>query len=101
MIPAADALRGLLFDNLGAPVLLIPGNHDVPAELERRFAHEPFQVGGTRVLGNWAVVMLATWFAAAEDGEGQLAHRVVVVRGLGGVAQGWQRQHPLGSRHEV
>jgi len=24
------------------------------------------------VLGNWAVVMLATWFAAAEDGEGQL-----------------------------
>jgi Icc protein len=62
----------LLFDRLGAPVLLIPGNHDVPAELERRLSHEPFQVGGTRLLGNWAIVMLATWFADAEDGEGQL-----------------------------
>lgn len=62
----------LLFDRLGAPVLLIPGNHDVPSELERRFAHEPFQVGGTRVLGHWALVMLTTWFAEAKDGEGRL-----------------------------
>ncbi len=62
----------LLLDNLGAPVLLIPGNHDLPDEMARRFAHEPFQVGGTRVLGRWAIVMLATWFAEAADGEGRL-----------------------------
>jgi len=70
--PAAYGILELLFDRVGAPVLLIPGNHDIPDELERRLSHEPFQVGGTRVLGHWAVVMLATWFAAAEDGEGQL-----------------------------
>jgi Icc protein len=70
--PAAYGPLELLFDRLGAPVLLIPGNHDIPDELERRLSHEPFQVGGTRVLGNWAVVMLATWFAAAKDGEGKL-----------------------------
>jgi len=70
--PVAYGALELLFDNLGAPVLLIPGNHDVPAELERRFAHEPFQVGGTRVLGCWAVVMLSSWYANAQDGEGQL-----------------------------
>lgn len=70
--PAAYGALELLFDRLGAPVLLIPGNHDVPDELERRFAHEPFQVGGTRIFGRWALVMLATWFAEAEDGEGQL-----------------------------
>jgi 3',5'-cyclic-AMP phosphodiesterase len=40
--------------------------------MTRRFAHEPFQVGGVRVLGRWAVVMLATWDAGAEDGEGRL-----------------------------
>jgi Icc protein len=70
--PAAYGTLELLFDRLGAPVLLIPGNHDVPSELERCLSHEPFQVGGTRVLGNWAIVMLSTWFAAAADGEGQL-----------------------------
>ena len=70
--PGAYGTLELLFDNLGAPVLLIPGNHDLPDEMTRRFAHEPFQVGGVRVLGRWAVVMLATWDADAEDGEGRL-----------------------------
>ena len=41
----------LLFDRLGAPVLLIPGNHDEPAEMRRRFVQPPFQVGGTAELG--------------------------------------------------
>ena len=70
--PRAYGTLELLFDRLGAPVLLISGNHDVPSELERRLAHEPFQVGGTRVLGHWAIVMLNTWFADAQDGEGRL-----------------------------
>lgn len=62
----------LLFDDLGAPVLLIPGNHDVPTEIERRFSRPPFQVGGVRILGRWVVVLLDTWFAESQDGEGQL-----------------------------
>ena len=70
--PNAYGALELLLDGLGAPVLLIPGNHDVPDELARRLSHEPFQVGGTRVLGNWAIVMLSTWFAGAADGEGRL-----------------------------
>lgn len=70
--PSAYGALELMLDDLGAPVLLIPGNHDVPDEMARRFAHEPFQVGGTRVFGHWAIVMLATWFAEAEDGEGRL-----------------------------
>jgi len=70
--PVAYGTLELLLDRLGAPVLLIPGNHDLPAELERRFAQPPFQVGGTRLAGRWAVVMLSTWFAEAADGEGRL-----------------------------
>lgn len=62
----------LLLDGLGVPVLLIPGNHDVPDELRRRLSHEPFQVGGARAVGSWALVMLDTWYAESGDGEGQL-----------------------------
>ncbi len=70
--PAAYGSLELLLDGLGAPVLLVPGNHDIPGELVRRLSHPPFQVGGVRVTGRWAIVMLDTWFAASEDGEGQL-----------------------------
>jgi Icc protein len=57
---------------LGAPVLLIPGNHDVPAELHRRLSHPPFQVGGCFALGSWVMVLLDTWFAESANGEGRL-----------------------------
>jgi Icc protein len=70
--PVAYGTLELLFDRLGAPVLLIPGNHDVPPELERRLSHAPFQVGGTKLVGPWAIVMLQSWYADAADGEGQL-----------------------------
>jgi Icc protein len=69
---AAYGSLELLFDRLGAPVLLIPGNHDLPAEMERRLSHPPFQIGGIRIADGWAVVMLDTWFAQSDDGEGQL-----------------------------
>ena len=71
--PAAYALVDLVFGDLGAPVLLIPGNHDVPAELRRRLAHAPFQVGGEyRTANGWQVVLLESWYALAGDGEGLL-----------------------------
>jgi 3',5'-cyclic-AMP phosphodiesterase len=70
--PQAYGALELLLDSLGAPVLLVPGNHDVPEELRRRLSHPPFQVGGTRIAGDWAIVLLDTWFADSDDGEGQL-----------------------------
>jgi Icc protein len=70
--PSAYGALGLMLDSLGVPVLLIPGNHDAPDELRRQLPHEPFQAGGTLVLGNWAIVLLKTWFDGSEDGEGQL-----------------------------
>jgi Icc protein len=70
--PHAYGPLELLFDALGAPVLLVPGNHDVPGELVRRLSHQPFQVGGTRNVGPWTIVLLDTWFAESDDGEGRL-----------------------------
>lgn len=70
--PRAYGTLDLLFDSLQAPVLLVPGNHDIPDELRRRLSHPPFQVGGTRILGRWAIVLLDTWYAESSDGEGRL-----------------------------
>ena len=71
--PAAYGTIELLFDALGLPVLLIPGNHDVPGEMARRLARAPFQVGGEyRTTNGWQVLLLESWFADSEDGEGQL-----------------------------
>lgn len=70
--PQAYGTLELLFDSLQTPVLLIPGNHDVPDELRRRLSHPPFQVGGTRIFDRWAVVLLDTWYADSDDGEGRL-----------------------------
>lgn len=70
--PAAYGALELALDDLDAPVLLIPGNHDVPDELRRWLDHPPFQVAGSFVAGRWAIVLLETWFAGSDDGEGQL-----------------------------
>jgi Icc protein len=70
--PGAYGSLDLLLQGFGTPVLLIPGNHDLPAELERRLGHAPFRIGGTQVFGSWALVMLSTWFADSLDGEGRL-----------------------------
>ena len=63
---------GEALEQLSTPVLLIPGNHDRPAELRTRMDRFPFQVGGTFELGRWTVVMLETWYSQALDGEGLL-----------------------------
>ena len=71
--PAAYGVVDLVFGELDVPVLLIPGNHDVPDEMRRRLAHRPFQLGGEFHTANgWQVLLLESWFADSEDGEGQL-----------------------------
>jgi Icc protein len=70
--PEAYGWLELLLAPLGTPVLLIPGNHDLPDEIRRRFSQRPFQAGGTFVLGSWLLVMLDTWLASSRDGEGRL-----------------------------
>lgn len=76
--PAAYGVIDLLLGDLGVPVFLIPGNHDVPEELRRRLGHAPFQVGGEILTANgWQVVLLESWFAQSTDGEGQLGARQI------------------------
>jgi Icc protein len=65
------AIRSL-FGALGAPVLVLPGNHDVPDRLRQVLADAPFQVGGSFQLGDWLVVLLSSWFAESAGGEGRL-----------------------------
>lgn len=70
--PRAYGTVELLFEGLGAPVMLAPGNHDDPAELRRRLSSPPFAVGGAPILGVWQIVMLETWYEHSADGEGRL-----------------------------
>jgi len=76
--PAAYGTLELLFDRLGVPVLLLAGNHDLPGEMRRRFAHAPFRVGGSHAFGAWGIVLLESWFADASDGEGRLGRPQLV-----------------------
>jgi 3',5'-cyclic-AMP phosphodiesterase len=71
--PGAYGAAELLFGALDTPVLLIPGNHDVPDELRRRLGRAPFQVGGEFVTANgWQILLLESWFAESQNGEGRL-----------------------------
>jgi Icc protein len=71
--PEAYGAIDLLFGDLGAPVLVIPGNHDIPDEMRRQLGHAPFQVGGQwRTRNGWQLLLLESWFAESADGEGRL-----------------------------
>lgn len=58
---------------LGVPVLVCPGNHDVPALMEAELAEAPFAICETTRVGAWTVIGLSTY----EDGTagGRLAER--------------------------
>ena len=43
---------------LGAPVLVLPGNHDDPATLRRVLSSEPFCTGPSVILGAWQLLLL-------------------------------------------
>jgi Icc protein len=74
--PEAYGAVDLVFGALAVPVLLIPGNHDLPDELRRQLSHAPFQVGGQWLTPNgWQVLLLESWFAESADGEGRLGPR--------------------------
>jgi Icc protein len=74
--PEAYGAVELLLEDLDAPVMLIPGNHDLPYEMHRRFAAPPFQVGGEFHTDNgWQVLLLESWFAESSNGEGRLGAR--------------------------
>ncbi len=70
--PEAYGVLELALQEFEAPVLLIPGNHDVASEMQRRFPKPRFQLCGTRVMGAWAVVLLDTTFEVSGRGEGRL-----------------------------
>lgn len=95
--PRAYGALELLLDGLGTPVLLVPGNHDVPEELRRRLSHPPFQVGGTCSAGAWTLALLDTWFAESADGEGRLGTEAL--RALEAVLDGHRDRHVLVLMH--
>jgi len=71
--PEAYGTIDLLFGDVGEPVLVIPGNHDLPDEMRRRLNHAPFQVGGEwRTRNGWQLLLLESWFAESTNGEGRL-----------------------------
>ena len=46
------------FGRLGRPVLCVPGNHDIVPAMRAELAAPPFQLGGTRDMQGWRVVLL-------------------------------------------
>ncbi len=76
--PTAYGTVELLLGDSACPVLLIPGNHDVPDELRRRLDRPPFRIGGVHRLGAWQIVQLESWYAGATNGEGRLGEAQLV-----------------------
>jgi 3',5'-cyclic-AMP phosphodiesterase len=56
----ADGYQHIIstFGDSKVPVYCVPGNHDLPEQMRVALARPPFQVGGTAVLGNWAIALL-------------------------------------------
>jgi Icc protein len=50
------------------PVYCLPGNHDLPDEMNRILRGGPFQVGGSVTARGWLLVMLDTWQEGSAGG---------------------------------
>lgn len=73
------------------PVYCLPGNHDLPADMQRTLNGAPFFLNDHVVLGKWLVVFLNTWVqnsAAGKLGDAQLQR-------LGTLLQTHRQQHTL------
>lgn len=57
------------FGSSAAPVYCIPGNHDLPFEMQRSLASAPFELRDHVVFGNWLVVLLNTWWQNNAGGQ--------------------------------
>jgi Icc protein len=56
------------FGDSPVPVYCIPGNHDLPEQMRIALARAPFQVGGSALLGSWAVVLLDSFVPNSASG---------------------------------
>jgi Icc protein len=56
------------FEDLGKPVLCIPGNHDDPAAMRLALGTGPFQVGGHADIDGWRIVLLDSVLPGAAGG---------------------------------
>lgn len=93
-----DALAGC-----GVPVLVVPGNHDVPEFLSGVLDQPPFQLGGHLDRGGWRIVMLDSYAAGDAAGElsaAELARLETALAGTAGPALVALHHHPvaMGSR---
>jgi len=59
-----DALSGS-----SVPVVVVPGNHDVPAYMQSVLGQAPFQLGGVIDHEHWRIVMLDSYSANRASGE--------------------------------
>jgi len=71
--PGGYSALARILGPLDTPVRVIPGNHDVPAEMRRHLDGTPsFTIAGDLRVGAWTVVLLETWMEGSVDGEGRL-----------------------------
>ena len=66
-----------IFENLGVPVLCVPGNHDDPGAMRRELDCKPFVLGGHVDMGLWRIILLDSFLAGSAGGHlapRELAH---------------------------
>jgi Icc protein len=84
--PAGYAPFRECFANLGRPVLVIPGNHDLKAPLRAALGDEPFRIDGHFDLEGWRIVMLDSAVEGRAAGELSAAELARLDASLSGAA---------------
>ncbi|MEM6512153.1 MAG: metallophosphoesterase [Pseudomonadota bacterium] len=54
--------------HLPSPIVVIPGNHDVPSLLDAVLSDAPFQSGGRLDIGRWRIINLSSWVEQSAAG---------------------------------
>ncbi len=82
--PAGYALFRRTFAASAAPVLCLPGNHDIPSAMRRELASHPFVLAGPVDLDEWRIVLLDSTVPGCAGGrlsERSLAELDAALRG--------------------
>jgi Icc protein len=92
-----------IFGSLTKPVLCIPGNHDEPEAMRRELKGAPFQICGTREIGDWQFIMLDSYHPGHVGGrltDAELARLDAALKNSGKHAMVCLHHHPIamGSR---